>query len=82
MQSISSKYGPIVVSVIVALTFGLVMYVLLTKAVPAADSDLMKILTGGLSAKFSDIVSFWTGSSSGSKAKDEVISNQASPPAT
>lgn len=37
MQSISSKYGPIVVSVIVAVTFGVV---LLTKTVPGSDSDL------------------------------------------
>ena len=73
MQSLNSKVGPIVVSVIVAITFGVVLYVLLTKSVPGSDSDLMKILTGGLSAKFSDIVSFWTGSSSGSKAKDDII---------
>lgn len=77
VQTISSKYGPIAVSVIVAATFGLVLYLLLTKSAANADSDLMKILMGGLSAKFSDIVSFWTGSSSGSKAKDDIISSQS-----
>ncbi|SRR5216683_7147778 len=76
MQSINGKYAPIVVSIIVTVTFGVVLYLLLTKTVANADSDLMKILTGGLSAKFSDIVSFWTGSSAGSKAKDEIISQK------
>lgn len=79
MQQISTKYGPIVVSVIVALIFGMVTYVLFTKAIPNADSDLSKIMCGVLSAKFGDVVAFWLGSSSGSKAKDETISQQNKP---
>lgn len=77
MQLLSTKWGPIVVSVLVALIFGLVMFLLLTKSVPNADSDLMKILAGGLSAKFGDMVSFWLGSSAGSKAKDDIVASAA-----
>lgn len=47
------------------------MLVLFTKTLP--DSDLLKIVTGALSAKFGDVVNFWIGSSSGSKAKDDII---------
>lgn len=72
MNALSTKWGPIIVSVMVAAIFGFVMWLLLTKAVPNADSDLMKILTGALSAKFGDVVNFWIGSSSGSKAKDDL----------
>ncbi len=75
MGVLSTRYGPIVVSVIVTITFGLVLFLLMTKAVANADSDLMKILTGALSAKFGDTVNFWIGSSSGSKAKDEMVAN-------
>ncbi len=77
MHVMSTKWGPIVVSVLVAIIFGLVLFLLLTKAAPNADSDLMKILIGGLSAKFGDVVSFWLGSSAGSKAKDDAVANQS-----
>lgn len=79
MQNLSAKYAPIAVSVIVSVNFGLVVYVLLTRAVPNADSDLIKIMIGVLSAKFGDVVNFWIGSSSGSKAKDEIVASQNKP---
>ena len=69
------KYGAILVTTVVAVTFGIVLCLLLSKSIP--DSDPVKILIGTLAAKFGDSVNFWVGSSSGSKAKDEIVAGQA-----
>lgn len=42
-------------------------------AVDSAMSDILKIMTGTLGAKFSDVVQYHFGSSSGSKSKDDIL---------
>lgn len=74
MNYLSTRLGPIVVSVIVAVMFGIVLNIILTKAGGVPDTQLITLMCGVLAAKFGDVVNYWVGSSSGSKAKDE---NQA-----
>lgn len=72
MNYLSTRIGPITVSIIVSVTFGIVLYVVLTH-VGIPESQMVILMIGILSAKFGDVVNYWIGSSSGSKAKDETI---------
>lgn len=75
MQSMSSKWGPITVSALVILVFLAVFSFLAFKLVP--DSETVKQLLVGLLTQVQAVISYWLGSSAGSKAKDAVIANQA-----
>ena len=74
MHIMSTKWGPVAISLLVVITFGIVLFLLLTRVIANADSSLMTMVIGGLAAKFHDVVSFWLGSSAGSKAKDDIVS--------
>lgn len=50
--------------------------------VPTPESDIFKTLVGGLmTVGFATVVSYYFGSSAGSKAKEDAIINQLPPPA-
>jgi hypothetical protein len=72
-----TKMGAIIVSVIVLITFGIVLMMVLTKTIPEGSEKFLLIMLGALATMSSNIVQFWVGSSSGSKQKDEVIAAQA-----
>lgn len=68
-------YGPVIISVLVVVAF-FVDIVLLLKATLEANSlggQAQLIFTGTLTAAFTSVVSYWLGSSSGSKDKDNQL---------
>lgn len=69
------KYGAVVVSVLIVITFGTVLGIWLLRptSIQAASSEVINILLGTLAAAFTNVCNYWLGSSSGSKAKDEAI---------
>jgi hypothetical protein len=70
-------YSAPVVSLVVLVTFGLVMCVALTKALPAGSETVLNLLLGSLSAMATSVVSYWVGSSAGSARKDEHLAQLA-----
>lgn len=78
MNSLSTKWGPITVSVLVILVFLTVFTFLAFRLVP--DGETVKQLLVGLLTQVQAVISYWLGSSAGSKAKDQVISDQAKSP--
>lgn len=75
MNSISAKWGPIAVSVLVVIVFGMVFSFVALKLVD--NSDGIKDLLIGLFAQVQAVISYWLGSSAGSKAKDQIIADQS-----
>jgi hypothetical protein len=66
-----------VVSLVVTLGFFLVLWLLITGRAGAMDSDvreIVQITVGTLGGAFVTVVSFWVGSSQGSRDKDGTIS--------
>jgi len=66
-------WGPVIVSVIVVIGFFWILWQLLSQTTPPANEDVWQILNitiGALTAGFATVVSFWLGSSQGSRNKD------------
>lgn len=69
--STQSFIAIVLVVAMIALTFAMLF-------VKAPDSDVFKMLSGGLmTVGFATIIGFYFGSSAGSKAKDDTIQNIA-----
>lgn len=58
---------------LIVIAFFIIIYVLITKEIPALNEQLLLILLGVLAAKFSDVVSYFFGSSKGSADKSEYL---------
>ena len=71
-------YGALVVSAIVLLSFGTVMTLTLTRAIPAGSDTVLNMLLGSLAAMATSVVSYWVGSSAGSARKDDHIARLVS----
>ena len=73
-----AEYGPITVSILVIIGFlscvGAVVF-----GVAVEDSELMFILIGALAAAFQNVVSYWIGSSRGSKEKTDLLTKDRTP---
>jgi hypothetical protein len=69
--------APSIVSVLVVVLFGATMALMLLHpiALDANQTTMLNILLGALSTAFATVVNFWLGSSVGSKAKDQTISD-------
>lgn len=65
--------GPVIVSVLVVIAFGLTLYALITGELPAGGVQVVLILVGTLAAGFSQVLNYWLGSSVGSKEKDRTL---------
>lgn len=76
MDTISTKWAPITVSVLVILVFAIAFVLLAYKVLP--ESQSVHDLLIGMFAQVQAVVCYWLGSSAGSKAKDVIIAN--SPP--
>ncbi len=71
-------WGAPVVSALVLGTFGVVLYRVLS--MPAGQSDPnATLMLGALTTMAVAVVSYWVGSSAGSRAKDELLANAPSP---
>ncbi|TWA90679.1 hypothetical protein FBY14_104183 [Azospirillum brasilense] len=66
------SWGAPVVSTIVLVTFGIVLYRVLSQSAGAIDQNATLML-GALTTMASAVVSYWVGSSAGSAAKDKLL---------
>lgn len=69
------RWAPVGVSIVVTLLFaGALLMLLISKPAPAPNySELINICIGALVAAFSTVISFWLGSSQGSREKDTAV---------
>ncbi len=70
-------WGAPVISVVVLVTFAIVMTVALTRTLPSGGEPVLNVLMGTLGAMATSVVGYWVGSSAGSDRKDEHLVNLA-----
>jgi hypothetical protein len=70
-------WGAPIVSTLVLFTFGVVMWLAMTKALPPGSETILNMLLGTLGAMAVSVVSYWVGSSAGSARKDATIGQQS-----
>ena len=70
-------WGAPVVSVVVLLTFGGVVGLTLTQALPLNAEPVLNVVLGTLGAMATSVVSYWVGSSAGSARKDARLASLA-----
>ena len=70
-------WGAPVVSVVVLVTFGGVVGMAITHAMPSGAEPVLNVLMGTLGAMATSVVSYWVGSSAGSARKDARLANLA-----
>lgn len=66
-----------VISVLVVLGFGTMLYLVLANPLPEGNSEIVYILLGTLSAGFSTVLTFWLGSSRSSQDKSQAMVDAA-----
>lgn len=66
-------WGASAVSLVVLATFGAVLYLVLTRAIPEGQGDTVSIMLGALTTMASAVVAYWVGSSAGSAAKQKAL---------
>ena len=69
-------WGAPVTSVVVLLTFGVVMGLVLLHAVPVGSETVLNVLLGTLGAMATNVVGYWVGSSAGSARKDARLAQR------
>ena len=70
-------WGAPVVSLVVLVTFGVVVELALTRTLPETAEPVLNVLMGTLGAMATSVVNYWVGSSAGSDRKDEHLANLA-----
>jgi hypothetical protein len=70
-----------IMSVVVLITFGSVMWLVLTHSIPAGGENIATMLLGSLSAMASSVTAYWVGSSAGSDKKTDMLF-KSTPPAS
>jgi hypothetical protein len=78
-------WAPPIISAVVLVTFGLVMWAALTRSLPAGSETILNMLLGTLAAMATSVVGYWVGSSAGSDRKTDLLYNStpnASPPSS
>jgi len=78
----SMAWGAPLLSAIILVSFGIMLWVVLTRVVPAGSEPLANVLLGTLAAMATQVANYWLGSSAGSSAKNETIASAASALAT
>lgn len=78
-NAIARTVGPIIVSILILTTFGILAHLVLTKAIPDSNKDAANIILGALAAMSSSVVAYWIQSNASSGHKDDIIA--ASTPA-
>jgi hypothetical protein len=69
--------GAALVSIVVLLTFAIVIVVAFTRPMTAGLEPVLNVLLGTLGAMSTSVVGYWVGSSAGSARKDERLANIA-----
>jgi hypothetical protein len=68
-------WGAPVVSGLILLAFGGMLYVVMSKSIPTGSEPLAMVLLGTLAAMATQVANYWLGSSAGSAAKNTTISD-------
>lgn len=66
-------YGVAVISALVLSAFALVVWLAMTRELPASSATLLNILLGNLSAMAMSVVGYWVGTSANSGSKDAQL---------
>lgn len=66
-------FAPPVLSLVILVAFGTMIYVVLTRSISNLDNTLSSILLGTLAAMATQVANFYLGSSSGSQRKDAYL---------
>ena len=74
-QGSAIAWGAPVVSVVVLVTFGAVVSIALTRAMPPGAEPVLNVLLGTLGAMATSVVGYWVGSSAGSARKDARLAS-------
>jgi hypothetical protein len=69
----SVAWAPVIVSAVVLVTFGVVMWAALTRQLPSGSETILNMLLGTLAAMASSVVGYWVGSSAGSAQKTQLL---------
>jgi len=69
--------GPVVVSIIVVLGYFIATLLVMTNELPPGSENLAYLLLGNLGTGFGMVLTFWLGSSVGSKDKDQAMAKHA-----
>ncbi len=67
------QWAPVILSFVVLMTFGTVMWLALTRALPPGSETILNMLLGTLAAMATSVVAYWVGSSAGSATKTEML---------
>ncbi len=70
------QWAPVLVSLLVLATFGVVMAAALTSALPSGSETILNMLLGTLAAMATSVVSYWVGSSAGSAQKTDLLARK------
>ena len=68
-------WGSPVLSAIILLAFGIMVYVVVNRPIQDANMPLANVLLGTLAAMATQVANYWLGSSSGSLRKDALLQN-------
>ena len=68
-------WGAPVLSSIILLAFGGMLYVVLTRSIPESSGALANVLLGTLAAMATQVANFWLGSSNGSAVKNALLAS-------
>lgn len=68
-------WGAPVVSCLILLAFGGMLYMVMSKSIPTGSEPLAMVLLGTLAAMATQVANYWLGSSAGSAAKNTTISD-------
>jgi len=69
--------GAAIISLVVLLTFAVVVVFAFTRTMPAGAEPVLNVLLGTLGAMATSVVGYWVGSSAGSARKDERLASIA-----
>lgn len=69
-------WGAPVMSTLILVAFGVMLYVVLTRQIPEAALTMANVLLGTLAAMATQVVNYWLGSSRGSAQKDVLLAQQ------
>lgn len=73
MQAKTKSNVPAFLSASITIGFFGVLYTMIYKGVPVGDRDALLVMLGSLGTAWTGVVSYWFGSSQGSKDKTEIM---------
>lgn len=75
MQAANKDWIPRVLAICVTLGFFGILISMSVRGLPVSGGEAFLLLLGALTTSFNSIIAFYYGSSSGSRAKDDIINN-------